>query len=510
MGGEDSGLALPNHETSTMRLSPLLLLPLALITLIAAAGQPLTLLHFNDFHGQLEPYADQESGKVLGGIARLAGLVEAIRAEDPKRPVLILFAGDLLQGTTTSTLYLGRPDIKLLEEIGVNAAAVGNHEVDFGQDNLRKLASMIDFPLLAANLSASPDPLPVQPFALFHPEGGPRVAVLGLTTEELVTASHPRNVLGLSVSDPLAMAQALVPELDAQSDLLIVLSHLGLAGDRRLAQGVAGVDLIIGGHNHFRFDQPVAENEVLIVQAGERGAYLGRLDLEVEQDRLLKWDYRLIPVDDQAPEDPRIAAKVKQLVARADQDLLAVVGRAGRELSAQRELIRVSEAPFGNLVADLAREYSGAQIALFNAGGFRASIPAGEVRLKEIYQAFPFRNELVTGILSGAELQAALDHSAGLDPADHPGGFLQVSGVRLRIQGGKALEVTLNGQPLDPAADYSLVVPDFLAAGGDGYGMLAGLRHPVNSGQLISDMLVAAFRRQGELDATLDGRIERN
>ena len=170
----------------------------------------------------------------------------------------------------------------------------------------------------------------------------------------------------------------------------------------------------------------------------------------------------------------------------------------------------MSRTPFGNLVADLAREYSGAQIALFNAGGFRASIPAGEVRLKEIYQAFPFRNELVTGILSGAELQAALDHSAGLDPADHPGGFLQVSGVRLRIQGGKALDVTLNGQPLDLAADYSLVVPDFLAAGGDGYGMLAGLRHPVNSGQLISDMLVAAFRRQGELDATLDGRIERH
>ena len=99
--------------------------------------------------------------------------------------------------TTTSTLYLGRPDIKLLEDIGVNAAAVGNHEVDFGQDNLRKLASMIDFPPLAANLHASPDPLPAQPLPPLHPAGGPRVAVLGLTTEELVTASHPRNVLSL-------------------------------------------------------------------------------------------------------------------------------------------------------------------------------------------------------------------------------------------------------------------------------------------------------------------------
>ena len=496
-----------------MRLRPPLVFLLALFTLWVAlgtaAGQPLTLLHFNDFHGQLEPYQDKDSGKSIGGIARLAGLVAAIRAEDPLRPVLLLFAGDLLQGTTTSTLYLGRPDIKLLEEMGVAAAVVGNHEVDFGQDNLRKLAGMVNFPLLAANLSATPDPLPVPPFALFQPAGGPRVAVLGLTTPELVTASHPRNVQGLTVSDPVAVAQALVPGLDAQSDLLIVLSHLGVAGDRQLAQTVAGVDLIVGGHNHLRFDVPVEENGVPILQAGERGAYLGRMDLEVEGERLMGWKYRLLPVDDQSPADEKIAAKVARLAAQADKELLTVVGRAGTELSAERELIRRAEAPFGDLVADLAREYSGAQVALFNAGGFRATIPAGEVRLKEIFQAFPFRNELVTGVLTGAALQAALDHSAALDPEDNPGGFLQVSGVRLRIQDGKAVDVTLDGRPLDPAADYRVAVPDFLAAGGDGYDMLTGLRDPENTGQLIADLLVSAFRNQGEVDAKLDGRISR-
>ena len=496
-----------NPRTMTLRI--LLPLSLALVTWVAAAGQPLTLLHFNDFHGQLEPYPNPETGKHSGGIARLAGLIEAIHAEDPWRPLLLLFAGDLLQGTTTSTLYLGRPDIKLLEEMGVAAATVGNHEVDFGQDNLRKLAGMVNFPLLAANLHATPEPLPVQPFALFHPAGGPRVAVLGLTTEELVTASHPRNVVGLSVSDPVTAAQALVPELDAQSDLLIVLSHLGLAGDRHLAQAVAGVDLIVGGHNHFRLDPPVEENGVPILQAGERGAYLGRLDLEVEDDRVLAWDYRLLPVDDQTPVDEKIAAKVARLAAQADRELLTVVGRAGTELSAERELIRRAEAPFGDLVADLAREYSGAQVALFNAGGFRATIPAGEVRLKEIFQAFPFRNVLVTGVLTGAELQAALDQSAALDPADNPGGFLQVSGVRFLIQDGKAVTVTLDGQPLDPAADYRVAVPDFLAAGGDSYAMFTGLRDPVNTGQLISDLLVSAFRAQPQVEARVDGRIRR-
>lgn len=124
-------------------------------------------------------------------------------------------------------------------------------------------------------------------------------------------------------------------------------------------------------------------------------------------------------------------------------------------------------------------------------------------------QAFPFRNMLVTGVLTGAALQAALDHSAALDPADNPGGFLQVSGVRFLIQDGKAVGVTLDGQPLDPTADYRVAVPDFLAAGGDGYAMLTGLRDPVNTGQLISDLLVSAFRAQPQVEARVDGRISR-
>ena len=464
-----------------MRLLPslLLLLPV-LLPIHAMAGQPLTLLHFNDFHGQLEPYEEKGGGAKVGGIARIAGLVAAIRNEEPKRPVLLLFAGDMLQGTTTSTLYLGRPDIKLLEEIGVDAAVVGNHEVDFGQDNLRKLARMAGYPLLAANLDAEPEPLPIRPYTVLQPAGGPRVAVLGLTTDELVTATHPRNAAGLRVRDPVAVARELAPALDEQSDLLVVLSHLGLAGDKQVARQAPGVDLIVGGHNHYRLDTPHEENGVLVVQAGERGRYLGRMDLEAEGDRLVLKGYRLIPVDDQAPVDEKIAAKVARLVERADQELLTVVGRSQTELSAQRELIRRGEAPFGSWVADLAREYSGAQVVLFNGGGFRAPIPAGEVRLKEIYQAFPFRNELVTGALSGAEIQQALDHSAGLDSADNPGGFLQVSGVRFRILAGRAVEVSVDGKPLDPAAEYRVALPDFLAAGGDGYAAYSGpIRPPI-------------------------------
>ena len=127
----------------------------------ADEGLPLTILHFNDFHGQLDPVPDSTTGRRLGGIARLAGLVRSIRAEDPERPVLLLFAGDLLQGTVTSTVFLGLPDISFLSAMGVDAAVMGNHELDYGQANFRKLLTAAGFPVLGANVEAEPRPFPL-------------------------------------------------------------------------------------------------------------------------------------------------------------------------------------------------------------------------------------------------------------------------------------------------------------------------------------------------------------
>jgi 2',3'-cyclic-nucleotide 2'-phosphodiesterase (5'-nucleotidase family) len=129
--------------------------------------------------------------------------------------------------------------------------------------------------------------------------------------------------------------------------------------------------------------------------------------------------------------------------------------------------------------------------------------------MKHIYETFPFVNELVTGTLTGRQLQEALDRSASLEPEDNPGAFLQVSGLRYVIQGGRAVEVTVGGRPLDPDARYRAVMPDFLAAGGDGYAMLDAMEGKVLTGRLISDMVVEAFRTRGAIVPVTDGRIAR-
>lgn len=472
-------------------------------------GQRLALLHFNDFHGQLEPYTDPEAAASVGGVARLVAAVGKVRAEDAERPVFLLFAGDLLEGTVMSSLFLGVPDVVLFDKLGVDAAVLGNHDLDYGQDAFRYLATLARFPFLSANVQTMPEPLPVKPYVVISKPGGPKVAILGLTTRELISTTHPRNVGGVRVEDPLVIARHLAATLREESDMLIVLSHMGIAEDRALAREIPDIDLIVGGHNHNLYAQPVMVGDVAIVQAGERGRWLGRMDLACSRGRMVRTGYQMLPMDAAAPQDPAVAADVARVAAEADKELKREVGYAKVELSARREEVRRRESAFGNWVADLAREITHADAALFNGGSFRASIPAGPVTMKQIYEAFPFRDELVVGRLTGAQLIQALQRSAALNPEDNPGGFLQVSGLRYSVANGTLESATLADEPIDPARRYLVVVPDFLAEGGDGYAMLEDMQDKVMTGHLVSDMVIEAFRKGGPIAASVDGRIRR-
>jgi 2',3'-cyclic-nucleotide 2'-phosphodiesterase (5'-nucleotidase family) len=205
-----------------------------------------------------------------------------------------------------------------------------------------------------------------------------------------------------------------------------------------------------------------------------------------------------------------VAADVGRVAAEANKGLTGEVGRANVQLSARREEIRRGESAFGNWVADLARESTQADAALVNAGNIRASIPEGPVTMKQVHEAFPFRDELVVGRLTGAQLLEALQRSASFNPEDNSGGFLQVSGIRYSIAARELQSATLADHPIEPNRRYRVVVPEFLAEGGDGYSMLKDMHDKVMTGQLVSDMIIEAFRTGGPITATLDGRIRRS
>jgi 2',3'-cyclic-nucleotide 2'-phosphodiesterase (5'-nucleotidase family) len=487
-------------------LSLALLLAAALACPPARAGERLTILHLNDFHGWLLPYSPKAGSPEVGGAARLAGLVASLRDDR----TLFVAAGDLMQGTPISNLFGGAPVIEAFNAMGLNASAAGNHEFDNGQEVFRLRAVEARFPFLAANVRGADWLKP----SVVVTAGPLRVGLFGLVTPSTPVETHPRNVVGLEFADPVAAAREMVAHLEGRAELVVCLSHLGYDEDRKLAAAVPGIDVIVGGHSHARLEQPVTVGGTLIVQAFERGALLGRLDLEIDRGAAAATGYRLIPVDASAPADARVAALVEGYRLRLDARMSERVATADMPLEGAAADVRSRETNLGNLVADAMREAAGADAALTNAGGIRASIPAGEVTVGQVYAVLPFDNWTVSFRIPGRDLRAALETCLA-KAGQGDGGFPQVSGMTVAYDASappqaRVREVTVGGAPLDDERLYLVATNDFLAAGGNGLTAFAG-REPIlnDTGRLLRDLFVDYLRRKGSVGGAAEGRIRR-
>lgn len=237
----------------------------------------LTLLHTNDLHGRVHLPGEAR------GLARLATLVRQIRAQMPH--VLLLDAGDIIHGTPEEKAFGGQPILSAMNALNYDAATVGNHEFDFGQDNLRVALRMARFPFLSANVVDEKTGRPwdkLLPFVVCE-VNGVRVAVFGLTTPTTVAIQWPRTLGGIRFNESLDEARVLVSRLrnEQRADLVIGLTHLGFEADKALAAVVPGIDVILGGHSHTTLNEQVWASNTLIAQTGAHGANLGRVDLVV-------------------------------------------------------------------------------------------------------------------------------------------------------------------------------------------------------------------------------------
>ncbi len=498
------------------RIALLLPLLLAIAALPGAArerSRSLTILYFNDIHGHMEPWKpDSKSAATVGGIARIAGLVAKIRRENRAagRATILLEAGDVLQGTPMSTVFAGEPDIQAFNAMKLDAMALGNHEFDFGQKNIARLVGLARFPVLSANIYHDDG----RPFArattVLEPVPGFRIGVIGLTTIDAPTTTFPTNVEGIRFDDPIQTARHAVPVLEQQCDLVVALTHIGIPEDRRLAREVPGVDVIIGGHTHLKIPEPEVVGDTIICQAEDYGKYLGRLDVTVSGGKATLTHGELIPIRDGLPEDRAVAAIVAGYSSKLKAQLSVVVGQSRVLLDGERGNVRTRETTLGNFVTDLMREATHTDIALTNGGSLRASIGAGTVTFGDVLTALPFDNTVVTVKLPGRSLRAALDYAASQNPDDLPGSFLQVSGMTYAIEGGRATDVRVGGAPLDDERVYTVAMPDFLLAGGDGFSMFppAAAGH-VDTGLVVNGLVLDFFRKGNEANPRIEGRVVR-
>lgn len=274
-------------------------LVLALMCPVAAQQSVgLNILQTSDTHSRIEPIsphaADQSAGK--GGVLRRVAFVEHYRAEHPG--VLLFDCGDISQGTPYYNMFKGELEVKMMNLMKYDAMTIGNHEFDFGLENMARLFRLASFPVVCANYDVSGTVLEglVKPYVVLQREGL-RIGVFGLSPrlEGLVQAS---NCQGVVYRDPIAAARETVEILRGreQCDVVICLSHLGMLGvasevpgDEALATGTSGIDVILGGHSHTFMEHPAvllnAEGrEVPVMHTGKNGVYVGELKLILQKE----------------------------------------------------------------------------------------------------------------------------------------------------------------------------------------------------------------------------------
>ena len=485
-----------------------------------------TVLHTNDVHGRM--VEDDRNGVI--GDALLSGIVNDYRS---KGTTLVFDSGDSFQGLPISNSSKGEDMATVMNAVGYDAMTVGNHEFDFGLDQLRRLSKQINFPIITSNVY-------VNGVRLFQPStivdktpgvDGDEVVVIGVTTPETATKTHPRNIVGVTFKDPISEVEAVIDQVESNAraegkdyKTYIVLAHLGIDTTTpvewrgsTLAEALSNYAplkgkrvLVLDGHSHTLHTATYGDN----VTYNQTGSYLNNVGRVVyNSDRVLSHG---VITHDEAKKNyqvnPTVKAMLDDIQAKYKADSSKVViENSPVKLSGDRMDVRVRETNLGNVVTDALLDYgqSGfshkSNLAVTNGGGLRETIAKDKPVTKgDIIAVLPFGNTVAQIQVTGQNIYDMFVKSLGsilqvdesgknvLDENGQPllepsGGFLQVAGARVyydttlptekRILSIDILDPETKAyKPLDRTKTYYLVTNDFLAAGGDGYTMLGGPR----------------------------------
>jgi 2',3'-cyclic-nucleotide 2'-phosphodiesterase (5'-nucleotidase family) len=365
----------------------------------------LTILSTNDIHSYLSPDSEDR-----GGLSRIAAYNKKVRSSE--KNVLILNAGDMASGTAVSSLFKGDPIFHVLNSMKTDAAVLGNHDFDYGWQRIQHYRDIAAFPLLCANAHTKGSQGTARlvgddAYRIFQ-YGALKVAVIGVLTEQTPAMTTKFATGGVTFSPMVQTLETLVPEVSSKSDIVIALTHAGIRQDEIIANKVGGIDLIVGGHSHTLLTQATEINGVPIIQAGENGYFIGRIDMTIDTDKdcIKAFSYRLIEVDASMESDPETARVVNEWESRVEKQVDRPLAEALTDLS-EKDMMFIAEAAF--------LESTGADNSHQNSGGTRGEIQKGVFSYRTVWSIFPFENTLVTAEILGKDIP---EHFYGYKPID--------------------------------------------------------------------------------------------
>ena len=484
------------------------------------------ILHSNDVHGAIDGYA------------YMAGLKEEYEAAGAN--VIVVDAGDYSQGTVYVSVSKGADAITMMNAAGYDVVTLGNHEFDYGYEQIVSNMKAFNGKVLCANVLK--DGKSIYDGHTIVEKGGVKIGFFGLETPEASTKANPALIKGLefpAAEKLYEIAKNEVAALKAEgADIIVCLAHLGVDNESEpnrsydLYQNVEGIDFVIDGHSHTVMT--AGKDGQPIQSTGTAFANVGLIEIDNATKKITA--NSLIKVDDTTPKDGEVAALAKKIKAGIDAAYGEVFAKTEVELNGAKDPgNRTQETNLGDLITDSmlwkikqsAADLNIAEeniVAITNGGGIRATIKKGNITKKDVNTVLPFGNTVAVVYVTGAELLEALEASTYSTPGAI-GGFPQVAGMKFTIDTTKEFDKgdlypgstyhqpksikrvsiqEINGKPFDPKATYAVVTNNFLAAGGDTYYAFASASSQFDTGLPLDEVLMEYITE--ELNATVTAK----
>ncbi len=470
-------------------------------TVSGLAAEKLVILHTNDTHSQIEPGDDD-----LGGVVRRKALVDSVRNAQPE--VMLVDAGDAVQGTLYFTLFGGEVESKVMNYLGYDLQILGNHEFDNGVEWIPDYWKSLDAKKIVSNYDLSDTPLEgmASPYYIKEVDGNKvGFIAINISPSGLI---DPKKSEGVVYLDAIKAANALAWYLKniEKVDKVVALTHIGYknkhaVSDTQLAAATENIDVIIGGHSHTTVS-PVPDDKttpfhinavgdtVIVAQTGRLGRNLGEIDIDFSTGKI---DYKLLKIDKRLDADPDedMVALIAPYKHKVDSVKAIKIGRAASDMSADDRSLLNWVADF---VYDEGKRIAGDKridMAIMNKGGIRKHISKGSVTKGDIMEAFPFDNYVQVLDIKGADLLDVLDSMV----VDGGNGVSRQLEAKMDADARKCVEVLLDGSPIDPDKTYRVATINYLATGGDGMTGLTRGTVVGESGRYLFDDMIDAFEK---------------
>jgi 5'-nucleotidase / UDP-sugar diphosphatase len=480
-----------------------------------------TILHTNDIHGRTRSFLVrrgsstsqtgdpgqtwdeyEREGKV-GGFPALATAIERFRDERGPENVLLVDGGDTFSDDLLGNLTKGEAVIRLMKALGYQLMALGNHDFDYGVERTRELQQIGGFPMRGANVieKATGEPVFGDPGVVLE-AAGLQVGFLTLGYHNSGKTGNKKNLEPLEFTDGVEAVRRFLPDLRDRSDVVVVLSHMGTAMDRILAQEMPELDLIIGGHSHDRITTE-KRGETVIVQAVADASVLGETVLHIKNGRLEGIDNKLHTLwNDDFEDDPEIAQLLEEIRSPFQEKLSEVIGQVAEPIGRNYR----SESPFDKLAGEFMCQELDAEIAFLPGVGYGVTLLPGPLTREDLYTLVPHPAKVVTMELTGDQVLEILEQSAqNQDPGDPRkivGGLVQTAGLRWTVDyrqpvGKRIKNVMVRGDQIQLKRKYRAATNSGMHNGLHDYSTFSkGSSIQVHE-QRLNDLVESAIQKQG-------------